>query len=119
MIGKGRSDRDGRRRRLEEDLPSKEGVNKEQARRGDKPYREEIITETLDHLEFAVLGDSTLIGFFIKNANAVTCPGAQIHQQSQRKILDDFFRLGFRKIAILGGTNNIARRDGETARKFQ
>ena len=64
MSGKGRSDRGGRKRRLEEDLASKEGVNKVPARRGDKPYREEITTETTDHLEFAVLGDSIVNGIF-------------------------------------------------------
>ena len=53
---KGRSDRGGRTRRLEEDLASKEGVNKAPARRGDKPYREEITTETTDHLEFHCSG---------------------------------------------------------------
>ena len=89
-------------------------MNKVPARRGDKPYREEITTETTDHLEFAVLGDSIVNGLFIKNAKVVTSPGAQIHQLSERRIMDDFSRLRIKKIAILGGTNNIARRDGST-----
>ena len=44
----------------------------------------------------------------------MTCPGAQIHQLSERKKIDDFSRLGIKKIAILPGTNNIAWRDGST-----
>ena len=110
----GRSYRGGRKRSLEEVLASKEGVNKVPARKGDKPYREEITTETTDHLEIAVLGDSIVNGIFIKNAKVVTCPGVEIHQLSERKIMDDFSRLGTKKIAILGGTNNIAWRDGST-----
>ena len=112
MNGKGRSDRGERNRKLEEDLASKEGVNEVRARRADKPYREEITTEKTDHLESAVLGDSIVNEIFTKNAKVVTCPGAQIHQLTERKILDDFSRLGIQKIAILGGTNNMARRDG-------
>ena len=91
MIGKGRSDRDGRRRRLEEDLPSKEGVNKEQARRGDKPYREEIITETLDHLEFAVLGDSTLMGFFYQERECCDLSGCADSPTVPEKDIGRFF----------------------------
>ena len=90
------------------------GVNKVSARRGDKPYREEITTKTTDHLEFAVLGDSIVNAILIKNAKVVICPGAQIHQLSERKKMDDFSRLGIKKIAILGGTNNNAQRDGST-----
>ena len=45
LSGKCRSDRGGRKRRLEEDLASKEGANKVPARIGDKPYHEEITTE--------------------------------------------------------------------------
>ena len=108
MGGKGRGDRDGRKRRLEEDLASKEGVNKVPARRGDKPYREENKAETTDLLEFAVLGDSYINGIFIKNAKVVTCRGAQIHQLSESKVMDNFSRLGIKKIAILGGINNNA-----------
>ena len=108
MSGKGRSDIGGRKRRVEEDLASTEGVNKVPARRGDKRYREEIHTETTDHLEFAVLGDSLVNGIFIKNAKVVTCPGAQIHQLSERKKMDNFIRLGIKKIAIFGGTNKNA-----------
>ena len=52
MSGKGRSDRDGRKRRLEEDLASKEGVNKVPARRVDKPYHEEITTESISNSQF-------------------------------------------------------------------
>ena len=64
-------------------------MNKVPARRGDKPYHEEITTETTEHLEFAVLGDSIVNGI---NAKVVTCPGAQIHQLSERKIMDDYSR---------------------------
>ena len=98
--------------KFEEDLASKEGANKVPARRGDKPYRENITTETIDHLDFAVLSDSIVNGIFIKNAKVVRCSGAQIHQLSESKIMDDFGLLGTTKISILGGTNNIARRDG-------
>ena len=112
MSGNGRSYIGGRKRRLEENLASKEGVNRVPARRGDIPYRENITTETTDHLEFAVLSDSIVNGIFIKNAKVVICSGAQIHQLSESKIMDEFGRLGTKKIAMLGGTNNLAWRDG-------
>ena len=104
ISGKSRRNRSGRKRRLEEDLASKEGVNKVPASRGDKPHREKITTETTNHLEIAVLGDSIVNGIIIKNAKIVTCPGAQIHQLSERKIMDEFSRLRIKK-------NSDSRRD--------
>ena len=82
-------------------------MNKLPARREDKQYLENITTETTDHLEFAVLSDSIVNGIFIKNAKVVTCSGAQIHQLSDSKIMDNFSRLGTKKSRFSAGQTTL------------
>ena len=73
------------------------------------PYRTIVGTKYKSSYDFAVLGD--VYGVFLSDGIVMSCPVARLERMARRSIRNYLLDRGVRRIAILGGTNDLVTRE--------
>ena len=76
------------------------------------PFRTIVRTALQPQYTMAVLGDSIAYGMFIRDAVVISCPGATLARMAVPEIREYIKSCGVKRLAILGGTNDLVARDG-------
>ena len=76
-----------------------------------RPYRTILTKEKKSQYEFGVLGSSLVYGVFLQDAVVVSCSGGTLATMTEASVINEFTKRRVKKIAVMGGTNNLVLRD--------